>query len=101
MIRLLKFWFGIPQQQTCPVCQSEVEFVARYPDYVCRDCCQRTVDAEGRPLDFFNVDLSGGFCARYTDNQQRYESHQCFIDGKQCHADEAHFGGIVIRCKRG
>jgi len=99
MLRLLKYWFGITQRQVCPICKSEVAFVARYSDYVCRDCCLRTTDSEGRLVEYFNVDLGGGFWGRYADGHERYDSHECYIDGQRCYADEAHFGGIVIRCK--
>ena len=50
----------------------------------------------GRPLEFFNLGLSGGYGARYDDNQTSYNSHDSFIDGQACRADEARFGGIVI-----
>ena len=97
MIRLFKHWLGIHQRQTCPICGSEVVVVLRYPNYVCRGCCRRTEDSDGRSVDFFNADLSGGFVARYRDTGEPYDSHECYIDGQRCRADEAHFGGIVIR----
>jgi hypothetical protein len=40
--------------------------------------------------------MSGGFAARYADTGEEYASHECFVDGIKCHADEARFGGIVI-----
>jgi hypothetical protein len=46
---------------------------------------------------FSNVSLSGGFVARYADTGEARESHVCFIDGVKCWADEARFGGIIIR----
>ena len=54
------------------------------------------MSADGRLLKFSNVDISGGFRARYLDTGAEYASHECFIGGVKCHADEAHFGGIVI-----
>lgn len=80
----------------CPICFRKVKKSFRYPNYVCSDCCQRASDENGRLLNFFNVDLSGGFWGRYVDTKEIYESHVCYIDGVKCYADEAHFGGIVI-----
>ena len=54
------------------------------------------MSVDGRLLKFGNVDISGGFKARYADTGEEYPSHECFIDEVKCHADEAHFGGIVI-----
>jgi hypothetical protein len=55
------------------------------------------MSADGRPLIFYNQDLSGGFDVRYADTQEPYSSHQCFIEGIKCFADEAHLGGIVVQ----
>jgi len=30
------------------------------------------------------------------DSKEEYKSHDCYIDGIKCRADEARFGGIVI-----
>jgi hypothetical protein len=49
---------------------------------------------------FSNVGLSGGFAAQYADTGAVYLSHECFIRGIPCRADEAHFGGIVIQTIR-
>jgi hypothetical protein len=57
----------------------------------------RASSRSGRVLAFSNAGLSGGFVARYADTGESYDSHECFIDGVRCHADEARFGGIVIQ----
>ena len=80
----------------CPICGVALEPVARYPRYVCRTCASRARSRDGRPLEFFNLGLSGGYGARYADDHAPYQSHDCFIDGHPCRADEARFGGIVI-----
>ena len=80
----------------CPICGAALNPSSRYARYVCRDCASRAVAADGRQLEFFNVGLSGGFAARYADTGETYASHACWIDRIPCHADEAHFGGIVI-----
>jgi hypothetical protein len=82
--------------QQCPICSVEVRPNPRYPRYVCPTCAGKAASADGRLLQFGNVDLSGGFVARYADTGVEYSSHACFIGGVKCHADEARFGGIVI-----
>ena len=80
----------------CPICGSALEPVPLYRRYVCSDCAARAASADGRRLDFSNIDLSGGYAARYADTGEPYDSHACWIDGIRCRADEARFGGIVI-----
>lgn len=82
--------------QRCPICATEVPEMSRYPRYVCRECAERACAADGRRLTFSNVDVSGGFAAFYVDTGAPHASHECFVDGVRCHADEAHLGGIVI-----
>ena len=82
--------------QQCPICSADVTKNARYPRYLCRVCAAKAQSADGRPLRFSNVGLSGGFCAKYVDTGEEYPSHECFVSGVRCHADEARFGGIVI-----
>lgn len=85
------------EDQKCPICETEVTSSERYPDHVCSQCSARAADEAGRLLTFFNTSFSGGFAARYADNGEPRESHLCYIDGIPCRADEARFGGIVIR----
>ena len=80
----------------CPLCATALQPSDRYPRHVCPDCAQRAQSPDGRRLEFFNLGLSGGYGARYADTGQPYDSHDCFIDGRLCHAGEARFGGIVI-----
>jgi len=54
------------------------------------------VDEHDRPLKFYNESISGGFLGFYSDTNEKYDSHVCYIDGVKCRADEAYFGGIVI-----
>ena len=84
-------------QQTCPLCNRPVARSERYPRYVCQTCAARATSRNGRPLAFYNEALSGGFVARYADDDTPYNSHECFIDGIRCHADEVPSGGIVIQ----
>lgn len=82
--------------QQCPVCSAEVKDNPRYLRQLCPPCSNKAESADGRPLRFSNVDLSGGFIARYVDTGQEHPGHECFVGGMRCHADEARFGGIVI-----
>ncbi|CAN5350160.1 hypothetical protein BH10PSE15_BH10PSE15_02280 [soil metagenome] len=87
--------------QTCPICKNDVAPSPRYRDYLCLDCAARAASPDGRPLAFSNTHPGGGLAARYADTLQPCESHLCQIDGIAYHADEAHFGGIVIRPAQG
>lgn len=85
----------------CPICGAAMTFNPRYPRAVCPACVGRACDAEGRFLDFYNADFGGGYLALYREGGRKYDSHDCFIDGHACRADEARFGGIVVqRCGR-
>ena len=86
----------VQPDQTCPICSAEVEKSTRYPRYVCEECAAQASSADGRLLQFSNIDISGGYAARYADSGEDYASHDCYIAGTKCYADEAKFGGIVI-----
>jgi hypothetical protein len=83
--------------QTCPICNAEVQPNERYPKYVCEHCAVLATSLDGRPLVFSNADMSGGFITYYRDSNEVFGSHECFIKGTKCYADEARFGGIVIQ----
>jgi len=83
--------------QTCPICHQSVPPFARYPRYLCLECASRAKSKDGRLLKFSNIDTSGGYIAEYADTGESYPSHECYVDGIPCHADEGHFGGIVIQ----
>ncbi|ANV85836.1 hypothetical protein AWQ21_14995 (plasmid) [Picosynechococcus sp. PCC 7003] len=85
------------QYHPCPICTTPVQHWQRYPHAVCHPCGDKACDIHGRHLSFANIDFSGGFQAFYTDTKIEYPSHTCYIDGIECRADEARFGGIVIQ----
>jgi len=88
----------MPQnQQFCPICHKPVPQFARYPRYLCLECASRAKSKDGRLLKFSNIDMTGGFIAEYADTGELYPSHECYVDGILCYADEGHFGGIVIQ----
>jgi len=81
----------------CPICNAELQVFARYPKYVCRDCVLKATDSNGRALIFGNpYPLGHGFAAKYADTGEEYDSRVCYIDGVECRAAEARFGGIVV-----
>jgi hypothetical protein len=91
--------------RACPTCgRSErlsPEFHSRYPDAVCQDCMAAAVDADGRPLQFSNESLSGGFLSYRLEtsghpSRTAAPVHVCYVHGRQCWADEAYLGGVVI-----
>lgn len=83
--------------QTCPICHKPVAPSKRYPNYLCADCAKLATSQDGRALVFFNESISGGYLAKYADTNETYNSHDCYIHGIKCYADEDYFGGIVIR----
>ena len=84
------------KDHNCPICQKELESVPRYPNYLCSDCVKKAKDKDGRALGFSNIGMSGGFQAHYKDSDEEYKSHQCFVEGVECYANEAKFGGVVL-----
>lgn len=85
---------------TCPVCHTSVSISPRYPNYLCRWCCDRAVDAQGRPLKFYNASASGGFEAQFKHDgspaTEVTENHTVYVGFLKVWADEARFGGIVL-----
>ena len=51
--------------------------------------------ANGRFIEFF--DVPDGLKARYADTGEAYHDDMVFVDGIECRAREAHFGGVVIQ----
>lgn len=85
------------KRQACPICGAQVSWSERYPAYLCENCYSRAASEDGRPLVFGNLSINGGFVAFYADSMERYPAYICFVDGVECYADEARFGGIVIQ----
>lgn len=86
-----------PGEHACPTCGMPTRGAPRYPCQLCPACVLEATDGQNRPLRFANTHLSGGFTAWYADNAAPYESHECLVRGTRCHADEHHFGGIVLQ----
>src|SRR5437764_852330 len=88
---------GKVDEHHCPICGKKLPLQPQYPNWICSFCEDRATDAAGRRLEFYNVDLSGGFKAVYADTKEEYPSHVCFIDGIKCIADEHRMGGVVVQ----
>ncbi len=85
-------------KQYCPICDQEVSYSSRYPNYVCGDCIQLATDEQALLLAFFNTTVFGHSCkGRYVPSGADYHSNRCLIKGVWCWAEEAYMGGIVIR----
>jgi hypothetical protein len=83
--------------QQCPLCGMGQPASSRYPDYVCAECVADAKDGAGCQVDFQNTALTGGYEAVNVATGEKSDSHSCFIRGIECYADEAKFGGIVVR----
>ena len=87
-------------EQMCPICNNIVPSNPRYPRYVCSKCVHDygIKSKEGLPMEFFNIDFSGGFISKV--NGVNGEEHECYINNVKCYADESRFGGIVIQVRK-
>jgi len=89
-------------KQNCSNCKKDIGYAPRYPKSICRNCYDKKTDIEGRKVEFYNTYWSGAGCQGYyvgTEQKEKYDSNDCFIDGKEFFAEEARFGGIVIQLK--
>ena len=88
--------------QQCPICKSKVNSFPRYPNYVCNDCIDKydTLTWNGYPIKFSNEGFFGGFVSQVMGESTTGNVHKCYINGIECWADEARFGGIVIQPTR-
>jgi len=85
-------------EQFCPICGVSVDPSERYPRYVCSSCSQLAETADGNRLRFETTEpLGGGFAAYLVDSGEVYDSHTCYIKSRECRADEARFGGIIVQ----
>ena len=56
---------------------------------------------DNRKIDFYNIDPTGGFQSVIEGENKHGSEHECYIfkngDKYHCYADEARFGGIVVK----
>ena len=81
-------------ERPCPICETPLFFMERYPRAVCQSCSNDTVTLDLQPISFYNESHWGGFLS--VVNGSRGTSHDCYIRGIKCYAEEARFGGIVV-----
>jgi len=83
----------------CPICKEPEKMLLRYQNMVCSNCLQTGIWAnkeQTQQIQFTNNELNGGFSSIINNNC--IKQHTCYIRGKECYADEAKFGGIIIQC---
>lgn len=85
--------------QECPICHLVVTENPRYRNYLCRTCAKKVCDIEARPLRLFQTGPEGRYAASYADTGAPYDSHEVYVDGIACWAEEARFGGIVVQAR--
>ena len=95
----------IPRDIECPACKNMFESVLyyRHPTHICNECVGKTVDENGRPVEFGNRSLSGGYVGAYKDVIEAYEVEHssgygllCYVNDIELRAIDFRFGGIVI-----
>jgi len=84
----------------CPLCGSPALHQERYPRSVCDACYSRTMDSAGRLVTGSNTHISGGFVAHFARTSdicaEVTATKRCWVGGRACRMDEAHFGGVVV-----
>lgn len=89
----------------CPVCGTPRQTLARYPRALCDACVARATDAAGVAVRLSNTSGFGGFVALCADalspdgseHAEVTRTQLVFVDGIECRAAEARFGGIVVQ----
>lgn len=82
------------RSQRCPICLQGLPACARYPAYVCAKCADLAVDGDGNLLEIVMAGVAGGQTVRGVGDSG---TAICFIEGVECEAGEARFGGYVIQ----
>jgi len=85
----------------CPICGEQRLFFARYPNALCNSCgySKELVDSDGNPVEF-TVRYDGcGIISLHNENGTIVERDEpiCFLNGVECYAAEARFGGIAVQ----
>lgn len=94
-----------PISSICPLCQTSVMMHAdRYPNAICNDCITYAVDSKGNRVVYKNGMSGFGFESHHFSsrtNKIKYIKNDpvCFIQNRECIAEESRFGGIVVQLK--
>ncbi len=89
-------------KQYCSNCKNEISFLQRHPKLICKECKNNLTSNDGRKVEFFNSEALGYGCQGYysgTNQIEKYDNNECYIDNKIFVAEEGRFGGIVIELK--
>lgn len=89
-------------KQYCSNCKNEISLLQRHPKLICKDCKNNLTSSDGRKVEFFNSEALGYGCQGYysgTNQIEKYDYNECYIDNKIFVAEEGRFGGIVIELK--
>lgn len=97
--------FALPRENTrahpCPLCglpaigRPWIDIIS-----VCDDCYLKAICSDGRRVDGYNTDISGGFEAIHLDDrsicEQVTREGRVWVDGQVCRMGEAKFGGVYV-----
>jgi len=72
-------------EQICPICKGSVKPQPRYPTYICEQCLADGVEVNGQVVPKSKVDVYSSL------------SVNCKVQGVDCIAQEARFGGTVVQ----
>lgn len=86
-------------KQYCHHCKTQIPYEPRYPKSICIDCTKLITNIKGEKVTYFNEHYLGFGCQGFYvgANNKKYNSDVCFINNTPYVAQEAKFGGIVIR----
>lgn len=88
----------LPKRQHCPACNRYVKPSTRYMNYVCSKCADKAIDNKGRLIAFYNITSDGHGCqGKLIESGKLTRAKTCYIKGQEYYAEEAYFGGIVLR----
>lgn len=85
---------------TCCICGNTITKSARYPNLICMNHINETIDQDGNPVQYENEDMYGGLVSIHTVGNTiiKKKDYICYVRGRKCIVGEARFGGIVIQC---
>lgn len=80
----------------CPACGGIGRGSPRYPAALCYSCEADLIDESGRAVQVSNSDMWSGVEIRASQSTLPKDT-RLFVNGIECRAREARFGGIVVQ----